>query len=76
MSPESLSTEEMMRLKQNVRDKRRWLKVRPRSGGPWAVIPPHELTSMLDDDDHDSYEIAETWMTKAEYDALAEFSGW
>jgi hypothetical protein len=71
-----VTTEQMMRLKQRKRDKRRYLKVRPKDGGPWAVIQPHELSSMLDEDDKDSYEIVETWMTIDEYEALAEFEGW
>lgn len=69
-------TEQLMRLKQNARDKRRYLKLRPKEGGPWAVIQPHELNSMLDDDDKDEYEIVETWLSIVEYDALAEFEGW
>lgn len=73
---ELLPAEQLMRLKQNTRDKRRYLKVRPREGGPWAVIQPHELGHMLDGDDADAYEVDITWMTTAEYDALAEFDGW
>jgi hypothetical protein len=70
------ATEEMMRLKQDASDKRRYLKVRPKEGGPWAVIQSHELVSTLDDDEIASYEMADVWLTKAEYDALAEFAGW
>jgi len=71
-----VTTEEMMRLKLGKRDKRRYLKVRPVEGGPWAVIEPKALDDMLDGEELETFETLEVWMTPVEYEALGEFNGW
>lgn len=76
MSSDPQCTEEMMRLKQRKTDKRRYLKIRPKDHGPWAVVQPQELAGMFHDDAASEYEIVETWMTIEQYEALGEFDGW
>lgn len=76
MGSSQVSTEEMMRAKHVLTDRRRYIKMRPIDGGPWAVIEAGDLDSMLDGEELETFETTDVWMTKAEYEALGEFNGW
>ena len=69
-----LRTEEMMRAKQARTDKRRYLKVRPSGFGSWATMEPAEAQAVMTD--LEDYEVAEVWMTAAEFEALPDHGGW
>jgi len=58
------------------RDKHRYVKLRPKEGGPWCVCEPVEVESMMDGEPAENFETQEVWMTRAEAEALSEFEGW
>jgi hypothetical protein len=73
------TTEQLAAQKAAARDKRRYVKVRPHKGEPWATFEPREAEAFLANasiDDECDFETAEVWMTKAEFEALPEFGGW
>lgn len=61
-----------------IQDKRAYWKVRPGAGYPWAVCADKAdaIDMVTDGDAKAEYEIEETWMTPAEFEAIGEFGGW
>jgi hypothetical protein len=59
-----------------IQDKRPYVEIRPKSGGPWAVCQTQAEAVDMADGNVDEYEIREKWMTPNEFEKLKEFQGW
>lgn len=53
-----------------------YIRVRPKSGGPWCYMERCELKETIEGDDPANYDIEEVYMSDADWRALPEFEGW
>lgn len=71
------SAESLQQQKASLRDKKRYVRLRLRSGGSLGtscISEPNEAVAAMADDPELVGE--DVWMTPAEFDALPDFGGW
>ena len=55
---------------------KKYIEIRPKDGGVWCLVEPHDVASVIDCDDPADYETREVWVKPSVLEKMKEFEGW